>query len=113
MRWLRRAFRCGAGRSVMSDLFPITREDMAREAERELTCGSASIPEWSVISCMKAYQAERQIAISGGDGLRCSARGSGDARVTLLRAIAFTGIAWAVAFLWTWILVQAFAERGM
>lgn len=33
--------------------------------------------------------------------------------MTLLRAIAFTGIAWAVAFLWTWILVQAFAERGM
>ena len=33
--------------------------------------------------------------------------------MTLLRAIAFTGVAWAVAFLWTWILVVAFSERGM
>jgi hypothetical protein len=33
--------------------------------------------------------------------------------MTLLRAIAFTGVAWAVVFLWTWILVQAFGEGGM
>jgi hypothetical protein len=33
--------------------------------------------------------------------------------VTVLRAIAFTGIAWGVAFLWTWILVTTFSERGM
>jgi len=25
--------------------------------------------------------------------------------VSVLRAIVFTGVAWAVAFLWTWILV--------
>ena len=33
--------------------------------------------------------------------------------MTLLRAIAFTGIAWGVAFGATWVVVQAFAERGM
>ena len=33
--------------------------------------------------------------------------------MSLLRAIAFTGVAWALAFLWTWILVVTFSERGM
>jgi len=33
--------------------------------------------------------------------------------VSLLRAIVFTGVAWAVAFLWTWILIVTFGERGM
>ena len=33
--------------------------------------------------------------------------------MTVLRAIVMTAVAWAVAFLWTWILVVAFADRGM
>ena len=33
--------------------------------------------------------------------------------MTLLRALALTACAWAVAFLWTWMLVVTFAERGM
>ena len=33
--------------------------------------------------------------------------------MTMLRAIAFTGVAWAVVFLWTWILVTTLGERGM
>jgi hypothetical protein len=32
--------------------------------------------------------------------------------MSLFRAIAFTGVAWAVAFLWTWILVVTFAGGG-
>ena len=32
--------------------------------------------------------------------------------MTVLRALVFTGVAWAVAFLWTWILVVTFAEGG-
>jgi len=30
--------------------------------------------------------------------------------VSVLRAIVFTGVAWAVAFLWTWILVVTLGE---
>ncbi len=30
--------------------------------------------------------------------------------MSLLRAIVFTGVAWAVAFLWTWILVVTLGE---
>jgi len=30
--------------------------------------------------------------------------------MSVLRAIVFTGVAWAVAFLWTWILVVTLGE---
>ena len=33
--------------------------------------------------------------------------------MSLLRAIAITGVAWGVAFGATWVVVVAFAERGM
>jgi hypothetical protein len=34
-------------------------------------------------------------------------------RVTVLRAIVFTGVAWALSAGATWLTVVAFAERGM
>ena len=33
--------------------------------------------------------------------------------MTVLRAIAFTGVAWAVAFLWTWILVMTLGSGAI
>ena len=33
--------------------------------------------------------------------------------MTVLRALALTACAWGVAFGATWVVVQAFAERGM
>ena len=47
----------------MSDLFPITREDMAREAERELAMRERVYPRMVSDGRMKAHQAERQIAV--------------------------------------------------
>jgi hypothetical protein len=47
----------------MSDLFPITREDMAREAERELAMRERVYPRMVIDGRMKAQQAERQIAV--------------------------------------------------
>jgi hypothetical protein len=47
----------------MSDLFPITREDMAREAERELAMRERVYPRMVCDGRMKAHQAERQIAV--------------------------------------------------
>ena len=47
----------------MSDLFPVTLADMAREAEREVALRRRVYPRWVAEGRMKAHHAERQIAL--------------------------------------------------
>lgn len=47
----------------MSDLFPVTLEDMLREVERELVLRQRVYPRWVATGKMKSQQALRQIEV--------------------------------------------------
>ena len=47
----------------MSDLFPATLAEMAREAEREVALRRRVYPRWVAEGRMKQHHAERQIAL--------------------------------------------------
>ena len=47
----------------MSDLFPATLAEMAREAEREVALRRRVYPRWVAEGRMKPHHAERQIAL--------------------------------------------------